>query len=85
MKQKTAREHLQNVLSYAFRYECEHEDTYRGGAIWTICNLCGTKWADDEGGFVPYKMPKVLKEAEDFLAETSKSQFEKEFQLQGDF
>lgn len=37
--------------------ECHHEDTQRGGAIWTICNGCGRKWADDEGGFKPYVEP----------------------------
>ena len=43
---------------------CEHEYTHRGGAIWTICDNCGTKWADDEGG-PPQEvtMPKVMQKA----------------------
>lgn len=45
------------------REQCYHEDTYRGGAIWTICNGCGRKWADDEGGFVPFTYPKKVKQA----------------------
>lgn len=32
---------------------CLHEETKRGGTIWTICCYCDKKWADDEGGFVP--------------------------------
>jgi hypothetical protein len=38
---------------------CYHEDTYRGGVIWTICRDCGMKWADDEGGFKKPKMPRA--------------------------
>ena len=26
---------------------CHHDETYRAGAIWEICNQCGKKWADD--------------------------------------
>jgi iron complex transport system substrate-binding protein len=42
-----------------------HEDTYRGGSIWTICSACGMKWADDNGrgGFVPYQTPKAIEDA----------------------
>lgn len=32
---------------------CEHYNTHRGGAIWTICSDCGREWADDDGGFKP--------------------------------
>jgi hypothetical protein len=39
------------------RNTCTHEDTHRGGLIWTICDGCGRKWADDEGGFQPYSDP----------------------------
>lgn len=39
---------------------CTHEETHRGGAIWTICDSCGKKWADDKGGFKPYKEPPEL-------------------------
>jgi hypothetical protein len=30
--------------------DCQHDTTYRAGAIWEICHDCGRKWADDEGG-----------------------------------
>jgi len=39
---------------------CTHEETYRGGSIWTICDSCGMKWADDRGGFKPYQEPSEL-------------------------
>ena len=51
------RDALKNLLSYAERNECHHENTHRGGIIWTICDDCGAKWADDEGGFKPYCEP----------------------------
>lgn len=46
---------LADLLEYVDRNTCTHEDTHRGGAIWTICDGCGMKWADDEGGFVPHQ------------------------------
>lgn len=27
---------------------CAHETTHRGVAIWTICDDCGAKWADEK-------------------------------------
>jgi hypothetical protein len=50
------------------RETCVHEETHRGGFIWTICNQCGRKWADDEGGFVPYSDPPEVAQAR-FLCE----------------
>jgi ribosomal protein L37AE/L43A len=47
---------------------CTHESTHRGGAIWTICDWCGAKWADDEGGFVPYTDPPRIVAARAALA-----------------
>lgn len=46
---------VEEALVAALRLDqtCEHEDTHRGGAIWTICDQCGKQWADDEGGFQP--------------------------------
>lgn len=41
------------ILKIASRNVCRHEDTHRGGSIWTICDFCGMKWADDRGGFKP--------------------------------
>ena len=46
---------------------CVHESCTRGGAIWTICDDCGQKWADDEGGFVPYSDPPDVDEARALL------------------
>lgn len=48
-------EALNRLLRHVDSETCEHEDTYRGGAIWTICRDCGRKWADNRGGFVPHK------------------------------
>lgn len=44
---------IRRALEYANREICTHEDVHRGGRIWTICDACGEKWADDEGGFKP--------------------------------
>lgn len=46
---------LADLLEYVDRNTCTHEDTHRGGAIWTICDGCGMMWADDKGGFVPHQ------------------------------
>lgn len=62
MKKKERIEYLElalkDMLKYYDRETCTHqeEDLHRGGAIWTIC-ACGKKWADDEGGFIPYSEP----------------------------
>lgn len=34
----------------AYDPKCEHKETHRGGAIWTICDECGAEFADDRGG-----------------------------------
>ena len=57
------REALKHLLSYAERQICEHEETHRGGAIWEICDMCGVKWADDEGGKPEFKWPDEIKAA----------------------
>lgn len=49
---------LESALSEIEYSVCYHESTHRGGVIWTICDDCGAKWADDEGGF---KKPKENK------------------------
>jgi hypothetical protein len=46
---------------------CTHEETYRGGAIWTFCRGCSRQWADDQGGFEPYEEPKEVTIARDLL------------------
>jgi hypothetical protein len=54
------RDALTGLIAYVERNQCEHEETYRGGTNWTICSACGSKWADDEGGFQPYTPPPEL-------------------------
>lgn len=44
---------LRDVTEYAARNCCLHEETHRGGFLWEICDYCGCKWADDEGGMPP--------------------------------
>lgn len=44
------REALVDLLARDMQNTCQHENTYRGGAIWEICSDCDAKWADDEGG-----------------------------------
>jgi len=46
---------LSALLDHVDLETCTHEETYRGGAIWTICDNCGRKWADDRGGFKPHE------------------------------
>lgn len=41
---------LRNLLRRDQQNTCQHENTHRGGVIWEICDDCGLKWADDEGG-----------------------------------
>jgi ribosomal protein L37AE/L43A len=60
---------LDNLLRYVEVNECEHDTTHRGGTIWTICDGCGKKWADDEGGFKPYQTPEVIEQARVLLAD----------------
>lgn len=33
-----------------YQPKCEHEETTRGGNIWSICTQCQAQFADDEGG-----------------------------------
>jgi len=44
---------LKGLLRHVDINTCLHEETKRGGTIWTICCQCERMWADDEGGFVP--------------------------------
>ncbi len=48
---------------------CQHEETYRGGVIWEICQSCGAKWADDRGGKPKWKAPKEWSDAEFAIAQ----------------
>lgn len=47
---------------------CRHENTSRGGTLWTLCDDCSESWADDKGGFVPYKEPDFITKARDLLS-----------------
>lgn len=64
---------LTNVLDEYDRNTCTHENTKRGGAIWTICEDCGQKWADDRGGFKPYKDSAKIARARAILAAAKKA------------
>lgn len=59
-RERVLTEALDNAIKEIERNTCTHEDTHRGGAIWTICEGCGMKWADDEGGFQPYQDSELL-------------------------
>lgn len=52
-----------DLLREIERQTCAHEETHRGGFLWEICDSCGAKWADDEGGKPEFKWPKVVEKA----------------------
>lgn len=56
---------VKRALDYADSMICPHDNRERGGVIWTICQDCGAKWADDEGGFKPSPWPEMLEAALD--------------------
>lgn len=62
------KEALENLLRFAECQICYHESTHRGGSIWTICDDCGAKWADDEGGKPEFKEPNEIVNARKALA-----------------
>lgn len=55
---------IDDLVDWAHRQICPHEETHRGGAIWEICSSCGAKWADDEGGKPEFKLPEEVVNAE---------------------
>lgn len=59
---------MRGLQRYAESQICLHENTHRGGVLWEICDECGAKWADDEGGKPDFEMPKELRRAEEALA-----------------
>jgi hypothetical protein len=59
---------MRDLLYWAENNICLHEETHRGGAIWEICDACGAKWADDEGGKPASTTPAPLQAAHDWLA-----------------
>lgn len=59
---------LRGLLELYDRETCTHDDVKRGGSIWTICNQCDRKWADDrDGGFKPYTDPPPVMLARDLV------------------
>lgn len=68
---------LTQLLSYAERQICAHDNTHRGGAIWEICDDCGAKWADDEGGKPEFKWPNEIEDARAALAASTGQEVEK--------
>lgn len=59
---------LHGLVREVERKTCCHEETHRGGAIWEICDSCGAKWADDEGGKPEFAWPESVEKARAFLA-----------------
>lgn len=62
------REALRALLDRDERNTCQHDETHRGGFLWEICDQCGAKWADDEGGKPEWKDPPEWVEARAALA-----------------
>lgn len=61
------RDALTNLLNEYDRNTCVHEETHRAGFIWTICDSCGRKWADDRGGFKPHVEHRAVAKARTLL------------------
>ncbi len=68
MEMNKALDLLHDLVSEVERKTCCHEETHRGGAIWEICDSCGAKWADDEGGKPEFAWPESVDKARAFLA-----------------
>jgi hypothetical protein len=62
---------LRDVTNFAEAQICTHENTRRGGVIWTICDDCGAKFADDEGGPPTPKVFKPIARARALLSKVS--------------
>ena len=59
---------VQELVREVERNTCAHEETHRGGFNWEICDMCGAKWADDEGGKPEFKWPDAVEKARAMLA-----------------
>lgn len=68
MEMNKALDLLHGLVREVERKTCCHEETHRGGAIWEICDSCGAKWADDEGGKPEFAWPESVEKARAFLA-----------------
>lgn len=60
---------LEAARDYIESSICFHENTHRGGVLWTICDDCGRKWADDRGGFKKPTMPSAYLKVTEALAQ----------------
>lgn len=58
---------LRDLLNHLDANTCLHETTHRGGSIWTICDDCDAKWADDKGGFKPHQDEPAVAAARAYL------------------
>lgn len=58
---------VQALVAEIERNTCTHEETHRGGFIWEICNQCGAKWADDEGGKPEFKWSEAAERARELI------------------
>ena len=58
---------IADLVRHIDRETCTHEETHRGGAIWEICDSCGSMWADDKGGKPEFKWPDCVEKARAFL------------------
>lgn len=72
--QTEAVQKLVDLLRWAEIQVCSHEETHRGGVLWEICDSCGAKWADDEGGKPEFQWPAEIEAAQAFLAAHRESQ-----------
>ena len=59
---------LEALLDRDEQNTCDHQHTHRGGAIWEICDDCGMKWADDQGGKPEWSVPSEWTNARAALA-----------------
>jgi hypothetical protein len=59
---------VRDLLKHIEQNTCTHEETHRGGAIWEICNACGSMWADDKGGKPEFVWPDVVERAREYIA-----------------
>jgi len=71
-------ERLRNALKALFDWAdlqwCPHEETHHAGFLWTICDQCGGKWADDAGGMPSNPEPDAVKRARAALAAAPETQ-----------
>jgi hypothetical protein len=67
---------LRKAITQAEIRICTHDETHRGGAIWEICDQCGAKWADDEGGKPEFKWPEAIVELNALIVKYTQTQKE---------